>query len=1162
MRRLLICLLFWACAAAQAARLPGPTEVSVFVILEGEPLVADSPSGVRPAASFLPWPDRKQEIAAQQRSLETQLVLLGGTVTDRFDTLLNALLVRLPAAQLPAVRKLPGVRAVRAENHFTPLVSTSVPWVRAPEGWSLSTGPWTGSGIRIAIIDSGIDYNHASLGGSGDPEDFANNNPAVLEAGTFPTARVIGGTDFVGDNYDSRGVSGSPTARPDLDPLDTFANTHGTHVAAIAAGNGVRLDGTPYTGPYNDSLDFSQLSLGPGVAPEAKLYAYKVFGSAGSTSAAIIVRALERSLDPNQDGNFSDRVDVVNLSLGSPFGVMDGTDPEAEAINRLVNQGVIVVVAAGNNGNTYYTMSSPGIANRGITVANSLDDGATFSTIKVLAPAAVAGDYASAEGVFTPPLKTHGPVSAQVVQTDPPLACETLKNTAALQGKIALIDRGTCFFVDKIRRAQAAGAIGVIVVNNVDGPPIEMGGQGDTSDIDIPGVMISQLDGSILKGQLANGLTATLDAFAAVGRPELADQISDSSSRGPSIGDNRLKPDLAAPGTGIVSAKAGTGFDTTSQTGTSMSAPHVAGAAALLRQAHPTWTVEDIKTALMNTAAPMLTGSKIPYPESRIGAGRLNVEAALRTQSLVRAETSQGDVSLSFGAFEAFDPVSVTRNVRVVNHGALPITFQISARQTLTNPGVTLTPLADSITVAGRSSAQVGVRMDLDPAQLLVLPDPTSGSAIGDKIRYYLNEVSGQLWFTNATQQLHLPWHLTARPNSAYSVAATNVGVPAGSTVTVPFPTRGTTHHPEPLASIFELGYLDLNGGNTAGDLLAAGVTSDYSRTRNLEQTRIYFGLATGGKWVTPQYELVGLEVEVDTNLDNTADFLLLNASSGNLNGQGIDPDLANDALLTLVADMILDDDYFVASSPLNLLPPTVRDTAPFHNRVVLHSVDASVLGLTAAQPRIKYRLTTTDSLSGGQTESPWIEFNVTAPLVDPTPYGLSGSPLFDEGSSPRAEINRTAATAAGFNASRPLRALVLHQHGRAGQQINVVTLNLATADTDGDSLPDAWELENLGDLASTATSDPDGDGQNNAVELAAGTNPLDVRMLLPDVTTGALRWQGFAGRQYTLERAASLNGPFEPIARRLNGVNGLNSLVDPSLTTGNQSWFYRIRPE
>lgn len=1161
MLRRLSCLFLLLWVPALGANRPEPTEVTVIVTLEGEPVAANPPSGVRPAATVLPLPDRRRQIADQQAALEQEVIRLGGVVTDRFDTLLNAIVVRISRDQLPALHRLAGVLSVRLEKHFSRALETSVPWTGTPAAWSLTTGPWTGAGMRIAIIDSGIDYLHASLGGSGDPGEYVANDPTVIEPGSFPTARVIGGTDFVGDNYDSSGIYGSPTARPDPDPLDTVANGHGTHVAAIAAGNGVLTDETPYAGPYTSALDFREFSIAPGIAPEAQLYAYKVFGSAGSTASTIIIRALERCLDPDQDGSSADRVEVANLSLGSPFGVMDGRDPEAEAVNRLANQGVIVVISAGNSGNTFYVAGSPGIANRAITVANSLDDGASFSTIKVEAPAAVAGDYASTEGAFTPPLVALGPVTALVVQTDPPLACEELSNAAALEGKIALIDRGACFFVDKIRRAQNAGAVGVIVVNNVDGPPIEMGGSGDTSDIRIPGVMISQIDGVILKGQLGNGLTVTLDAFAAVSRPELADQISESSSRGPSVGDQRLKPDLTAPGTSIFSAKSGSGSAGVAQTGTSMSAPHVAGAAALMRQARPTWSVEDIKAALMNTSEPMFSGSRMLYPESRIGAGRLQVDAALRTMTLARAETGQGDVSVSFGAHELSAPLSLSRNVRVVNQGAVPVTFQVRVSQTLTNPGVSVVPLASSITVPGRSSAQVGFRLDLDPTRLATEQDGTSGEVIGDKFRYFLNETSGQLWFTNATQRLHVPWHVMARPTAAFAATARTIGVPDADVAAVPLPTRGASFHPVPLVSAFQLGFFDPSAGSETSELVAVGATSDYARTGDLDRTRLYFGLATGGKWSSPQYPFVSLEVEIDTDWDGGPDYVLLNGSGGNLNGQSMAPDLANDALLTLVSKVSDFGDDFVSSSPLNVLIPRFRDTAAFHNRVLIHSVDASVLELSAGNTRLRYQVMINDYLSGWQSGSGWIEFDVAAPVIDPTPYGLQHSPLFDEGSSPRVNVDRQAAAAAGFNGAKPLQALLLHQHGSAEGQVEVMTLDLTTADTDHDGLPDVWELEYLGDLADNGLGDPDRDGRNNAAEWAEGTHPLDTRLLSP-TETGVLRWLGVASRTYTLERAARLDGEFQPILRRIPGAEGTNSLTDPQLAESDQTWFYRLRTE
>ncbi|MBN8249397.1 MAG: S8 family serine peptidase, partial [Verrucomicrobia bacterium] len=343
----LVCGCLTAHAAGKAVS-SVPDEVPVILLLEGEPLAGDdavstAAASAAPAAGF-----RRESLRRQQAGLESHLQNLGGRVTDRFDTLLNALVVRLPASRLAEARRLPGVRAVRRARNFQPLLSTSVPFIGAPAAWELAGGGRTGRGMRIGIIDSGVDYLHAHFGGAGDPDAFAANDSRRIEPGTFPTAKVTGGHDFVGDDFDADGSVGSTTPVEDPDPLDPAANGHGTHVAGIAAGFGVLTNGATYAGPYRKGLDPAAFLIGPGVAPEASVHAYKVFGRGGTTSFAIIVRALERCLDPNQDGRFDDHLDVVNLSLGIPFGLADASEPEIEAVNRLSRRGVVVVVAAGN----------------------------------------------------------------------------------------------------------------------------------------------------------------------------------------------------------------------------------------------------------------------------------------------------------------------------------------------------------------------------------------------------------------------------------------------------------------------------------------------------------------------------------------------------------------------------------------------------------------------------------------------------------------------------------------------------------------------------------------------------------------------------------------------------------------------------------------------
>ena len=1142
----------------------GDPAVSVVLLLQGEPLASPGIQETQAAVAVPVTPGRREVIARQQAALEVEIHRLGGQVTDRFDTLLNALVVRIPKSRLAEVRQLSGVRSVRRERLFRPLLSSSVPFVGAPGVWKLPTGGGAGTGIRIAIIDSGIDYLHADFGGSGDPAAYLANDSTVVEAGTFPTAKVIGGFDFVGDEFDGNGDGGpgSTVAIPDRDPLDPSANGHGTHVAGIAAGFGVLTNGLPYSGDYTADLDLSQFRVGPGVAPQALLYAYKVFGRQGSTTFSAVARALERSLDPNQDGSFGDHVDVVNLSLGSPFGLSGDQEPEVEAVNRLSQQGVIVVVAAGNNGNTHYVCASPGVATRAVTVANSLDDGATFSVIRVTAPAAVVGDYTAVEGSFTPKLATMDSITAPVVLGQPANACDDLLNSAELAGRIALVDRGTCFFVDKIRRAQKAGALGVIVVNNADGAPFEMGGQGDTSDILIPGVMISRLDGSILKAQLDKGLTVTLADFAAVAHPELADQLSESSSRGPSAEDGHLKPDLAAPGSGIVSAKAGAGTQGVALSGTSMAAPHVAGAAALLREARPTWSVEDIKAVLMNTAAPTRGEQQVEYPESRTGGGRLRLEQAFRALSVARGDSGEGDVSLSFGSHQLSAPLSLIRNVRVVNRGALAATFSITSRSTPPSPGVLLVPLVPSVTVPGRGSLLVPVRLDLDPAAFRTAPDSSTPALVGDRPRLPLGEASGEIRLENASLTLNLPWHVVARATGHYQATATEVGLTNAPSATLHLSTRGSAAHPRPLASVFLLGFEQGPGAGDSGNLVAAGAASDFLQTRTSGDPRVFFGLATAGDWVTPQYQLVALEVEIDLNGDGFPEYILLNSSGGNLNGQGFDPDLSNDALMTLVFDTSRSTEFLSAGGILNVLPPTFRDTAPYHNRVVILSATARQLGLSESLTRFRYRVTTTGLRELVQTETPWIDFDLANPVLDATPHGLLGTPFFDEGRSIRMEVNRDAAVRAGFGPLplRPLKALLLHQHNVADAASELISLRLDSSDADQDGLPDGWELEWLGDLAGSGATDSDLDGLTDAAELAAGTNPLDIRLLAPE--QGILRWMGTAGRRYTIEHTEDLSRTFQPLFRHLSGVTGTNSLMDPTLGSGLGAGFYRVVAE
>ncbi len=1134
--------------------LRGDETVTVLVGLGGDPIAELSAgAGGAARASVRRAAVRRAEIAAQHAALAPRFAELGAEVMDRHDTLINAVVVRVAASRLAELRGLPGVVSARPQRAHRRHLETSTPYLGAPAAWRSLPAGLTGAGMKIGIIDTGIDYTHAMFGGPGTGTAYANNDPTRIEAGTFPTTKVVGGHDFVGDDY----IGPASTPRPDGDPLDPFLAGHGSHVAGIAAGFGVLKSGATFRGSYTQLTDFNQFKVGPGVAPQASLYALKVFGEFGSTADSIVISALEWALDPNKDGNFSDRLDVVNLSLGSEFGEDDAADLEAQAVTRLSRNGVLCVVSAGNGGNTYFIAGSPGSASHALTVANSFDDGASFKALKVTAPADIADDYDFVEGAFTEPLEFTGPVSGQLVYVDPADACaDVITNAAALNGKIALIDRGTCFFVDKIWRAQEAGAIAVVMVNNVGGPPIVMGG--DADDIVIPGVMISRADGTVLKSQLATGVTVLLDAGASVVRPELADQLADSSSRGPISPTGRLKPDVSAPGTGIRSTGVGTGTEGELMTGTSMAAPQVTGAAALVRQARPAWGPEDVKAAIMNTAVAMRDGQGNPYPESRAGAGRLDVSRATSSPYTARVSGTNGQVSLAFGYQTVRQPTRLTARIRLDNFSGVGATFQASVSNTVAQSGVKLSVLTNNIIVALGTGVLVDVALDIDPEGIDRQGDDTTEATLNDRTRFGLPEASGEVWFTAGAAAIHVPWHVVVRAAATYDVLALAVGLPATNRFELPMPTRGPSGHRQPVVSGF------LYGGSK-GSISAFGVATDYPTKQSAGSARLWFGIALSSPWETLQRVLKSVDVEIDPVGGSVARYTIINSTVGNVRAQEeYDIGSMSDALVTAIRDERAASDPLRTAYVLGGIEPGVRDTALYHNAVLVHSVLASEIGITDAKTTFRYRV----NIDEGTQLSDWVNFDLARPVLDPTPYGIDGSPFFDEGRGVRFNFDRTEAAAAGYSATVSPRVLLLHHNNTTGAQVDNLRLDLGKADADNDTLPDLWELENLGELTGNGSGDADGDGQTNAQEFAAGTNPNDV-LLSGQTGPGAggiagaavIRWGSVTGRFYTVERAERLDGPFTPLRRRIAATAPANTFTLPEAEAG-RPVFYRVMPD
>ena len=306
-------------------------------------------------------------VESAQAQLVATLASHDAQVIYRVQRVLNGVAIYAPTDQLAAIRALPGVQSVDLLIPKTPTNARVNELLHAPAIWEgIDRAGLTGEGVSIAVIDTGLDYLHTMFGGPGTGY-LANDTNIVGDAANFPSVKVVGGYDFAGDTYDASPTSFNyqPIPEPDPDPMDCYGFGHGTHVAGTAAGYGVRMNGTTYPGPFDSTIGLSTLRIGPGVAPKAQLYALKVFGCTGSSN--IVDEALEWAVDPNQDGDFSDHVDVINMSLGSNFGsTIDSTTIAAENAARL---GIIVVASAGNSGDVHYAVGSPGMASRAIAVA-------------------------------------------------------------------------------------------------------------------------------------------------------------------------------------------------------------------------------------------------------------------------------------------------------------------------------------------------------------------------------------------------------------------------------------------------------------------------------------------------------------------------------------------------------------------------------------------------------------------------------------------------------------------------------------------------------------------------------------------------------------------------------------------------------------------------
>src|SRR5947208_3529755 len=698
----------------------GPTEdtSSAVVQLKGDPL--STYSATKPA------PSKKIDFNSNTvKSYRAQLTGLrndfrnwvranapNAKITSEYDISLNAVAVQLNGTSLEAIAGAPMVQQVQYNVLYHPNLSESYKIINATGAWTAAGGrSVAGAGSKIGDIDTGIDETHHFF----DPTGFS------YPAG-FPKCDAEDSTSHTPDQ-DCKYVSPKVIVakvfynKAQQQGLDAQAiQDHGTHTAGIAAGI--------YDPSLNAVVNGVSIDDMSGIAPGAWLGNYNVFpGSVDNARSEDILNAVDAAI--------ADGMDVLNLSLGGSYH--GNNDLLAIGLDNAVDAGLVVAVAAGNSGPGQGTVESPGRARKIITVGASTNK--HFVGQPFTYPASGGTTIGAAVGQF-PPL----PAGSFGLWFNTQLnACTSVDPGAS--GNVVVVNRGSCTFSTKVRNAIAAGAIGVVVINNVAGDPIAMGKDGGGGD-DLPAVMISKNDGAALR--TANppdaSASATFQEFVTTNQ----DILAGFSSQGPTAVDFAVKPDVTSVGVNVLSSITcvgkpetcpgdGTGWAFFS--GTSMSTPHIAGSAAVLLNLDSSWSPAQIKSALVNRAELVITdavtGTHDVGPTAQ-GAGRENLSVS------ADATTWMDPASASFGRVTVGHPTSVT--ITLYNPTGSDQTFAVSKLKftpstfgntvpLLWNAG-TITPDHDRITVP----ATVMV-----PANGSTTMTVTVNSSNGDVVQGWIN---------------------------------------------------------------------------------------------------------------------------------------------------------------------------------------------------------------------------------------------------------------------------------------------------------------------------------------------------------------------------------------------------------------------------------------
>lgn len=502
-------------------------------------------------------------------------------VVATYDKLFNGLALKGDPKRFEKIESLDFIKAVHPvttyETQLEPLKQTENSVM--PSDFNRTS--YTGKGVQVAVIDTGIDYEHPDL-----VKNFAGGYDLV---------------DLDDDPMETKASEGMPTM-------------HGTHVAGIIAADG-------------------ELK---GVAPDADIHAYRALGPGGMGTSVQVIAALEQAVD--------DGADIINLSLGN---TVNGPDfPTSVAVNRAVDLGVPVVIANGNNGPDNWTIGSPA------TAANALSVGATST------PQTVPYLVESLEDKTIPLTEMDGSKRWELSKR---YDVERF-NGQNVQGKIALMERGKNPFSEMAKQAQEAGAVAALIYNHEPGR--FQGTMSDTEDaLQIPVASIAQKDGEWL---IHNAQDKSL--YLETDYETTERSIADFSSRGPVTVNWDLKPEVSAPGTNILSTVP-EGYQELQ--GTSMAAPQVTGAMALLMEAHPDWPIEELTGALKTTAESIKDDRADPFDPIIQGVGNIQPEKAINTETIIE------NPLLSFGKISDYQETK-TRDIKIENKSDEPQTYSFT----------------------------------------------------------------------------------------------------------------------------------------------------------------------------------------------------------------------------------------------------------------------------------------------------------------------------------------------------------------------------------------------------------------------------------------------------------------------------------------------------